>query len=151
MIEDPQVTFPGAAMPRHKMPATTRELVVRLLTEGARGPDAAPAPGLRPQDSVSGSLLYERWCASCHGLTGKGDGPNAKYLPVKAANHSDAFTMSKRPDDSLYDVIAVGGLQFGRSPRMPAFGETLKPAEIRALVAHIRTLCKCTPPGWSRP
>jgi mono/diheme cytochrome c family protein len=148
MVEDPQATLPGSAMPRHKMPAATRELVVRLLSEGAKGPESSPAVAA-PQPAAGGPLLYERWCASCHGLTGKGDGPNAPNLPVKPANHADAFMMSKRPDDSLYDVIAVGGVPFGRSPRMPAFGETLKPAEIRELVAQIRRLCKCAGPGWS--
>jgi hypothetical protein len=38
----------------------------------------------------------------------------------------------------------------GRSPRMPAFGATLTSAEIRALVRHIRTLCRCEGPSWSR-
>jgi hypothetical protein len=37
-----------------------------------------------------------------------------------------------------------------RSPRMPAFGATLSAAEIRALVRHIRTLCRCEGPAWSR-
>lgn len=29
---------------------------------------------------TSGQLLYERYCASCHGLTGEGDGPVAEFL-----------------------------------------------------------------------
>jgi mono/diheme cytochrome c family protein len=37
-----------------------------------------------------------------------------------------------------------------RSPRMPAFGATLSSAEIRALVRHIRALCRCEGPAWSR-
>jgi mono/diheme cytochrome c family protein len=37
-----------------------------------------------------------------------------------------------------------------RSARMPAFGATLSAAEIRALVRHIRTLCRCEGPTWSR-
>jgi mono/diheme cytochrome c family protein len=36
-----------------------------------------------------------------------------------------------------------------RSPRMPAYGTTLSPAQIRALVRHIRSLCQCRGPGWS--
>jgi mono/diheme cytochrome c family protein len=57
--------------------------------------------------------------------------------------------MSARPDDALYDTIAGGGAIMNRSARMPAFGTTLSPAQIRALVRHIRTLCRCTGPAWS--
>jgi mono/diheme cytochrome c family protein len=58
--------------------------------------------------------------------------------------------MSRRSDDALYDAIAAGGRIMGRSPRMPPFGETLSPREIRALVAHLRELCACAGPEWSR-
>jgi mono/diheme cytochrome c family protein len=33
---------------------------------------------------------------------------------------------------------------------MPAFGGSLGTPDIRALVAYIRTLCKCQGPQWSR-
>jgi mono/diheme cytochrome c family protein len=58
--------------------------------------------------------------------------------------------MGKRPDDSLFDAIAGGGAIMGKSPRMPAFAGSLTPAEIRSLVAYIRTLCACSAPAWSR-
>jgi hypothetical protein len=32
---------------------------------------------------------------------------------------------------------------------MPAFGATLAPRQIDALVRHIRALCGCAPPRWS--
>jgi mono/diheme cytochrome c family protein len=58
--------------------------------------------------------------------------------------------MSVRSDDVLYGAIAGGGAIMNRSPRMPAFGETLPDAQIRALVRYIRTLCGCEGPAWSR-
>ena len=58
--------------------------------------------------------------------------------------------MSARPDDALYDAIAVGGYIMGRSNRMPPYGETLSREQIRALVRHLRTLCACEGPAWSR-
>jgi mono/diheme cytochrome c family protein len=57
--------------------------------------------------------------------------------------------MSARPDDALYDTIAGGGAIMNRSPRMPAYGTTLSPAQIRALVRHIRSLCQCQGAAWS--
>lgn len=160
MIADPQRRVPGSAMPRHDMPVAVRDLVVRFLSRGATGPDVPPVgvgeanrPG-SPQAvaaSADGAALYAKWCASCHGESGKGDGPNARYLPTAPARHADATAMSRRPDDSLYDVIAAGGLAWGRSARMPAFGGTLTGVEIRSLVSRIRTLCGCAGPAWSRP
>ena len=83
-------------------------------------------------------------------MTGQGNGPNAKALPVPPARHADAATMSRRPDDSLYDTIDGGGAIMNRSARMPAFGGSLSPIQIRALVTHIRSLCRCAGPAWSR-
>jgi len=155
MIADPQRVVPGSAMPRTAMPESTRELVTRYLVtqgaEGARGAEGAvPSPPTAPTAPVNGAALYAKWCAACHGATGKGDGPNAANLPVKPAAHASKDAMAARPDDSLFDTIAAGGAVMNRSPRMPAFGATLTSAEIRALVRHIRSLCGCEGPAWSR-
>lgn len=152
IVTDPQATAPGSVMPKSAMPDATRKLIVRYLTSlpgraTAGQPIIPRAVITAPAD---GPALYGRWCAACHGNSGKGDGPNAEWLPVRPAAHADAAAMSKRPDDSLYDTIAGGGAIMNRSPRMPAFGATLAPTEIRALVAHIRTLCQCRGPEWSR-
>lgn len=154
MVADPQRVVPGSAMPRIAMPEATLDLITRYL--GGAKPEARgqrpEAGGQRPEGKAdSGVQLYARWCASCHGATGKGDGPNAANLPVKPAVHSSREAMSVRPDDSLFDTIASGGAVMNRSPRMPAFGGTLTSTEIRALVRHIRTLCRCEGPAWSRP
>jgi mono/diheme cytochrome c family protein len=111
------------------------------LPTGAN-PPGAPAAGAEQR--------YAHYCASCHGVRGEGDGFNARDLPVPPAKHASAAAMSRRPDDALYDAIAAGGYVMNRSNRMPAFGETLAPAEIRALVRHIRRLCGCEGPAWSR-
>ena len=150
MIDDPQRVVPGAAMPRPRLDSATRATIAAYLTRNA--PDGSPPspPATRPTPPADTPLLYRTWCAGCHGPTGAGDGPNAKYLPVPPAVHRDAAAMGKRPDDSLFDAIAGGGAVMGKSPRMPAFAGTLTPAEIRSLVGYIRTLCACTAPAWSR-
>jgi mono/diheme cytochrome c family protein len=152
IVSDPARVVPAAAMPRTLMLPVTRDLIIRYLqTRPGTPAGAMPAPLPAPAaTTVDGAALYTKWCASCHGLKGKGDGPNAPNLPVKPATHADGAAMSRRPDDSLYDTIAGGGEIMNRSPRMPAFGASLTPAEIRALVAHIRTLCRCQGPAWSR-
>ena len=140
-------------MPRTRMTDSDRRLITRFLggdvamqNVAVREPAAAtPAPA-----DANAAALYRTWCAGCHGITGRGDGPNAKALPVPPARHADAATMSQRPDDTLYDTIDGGGAIMNRSARMPAFGGSLSPTQIRALVAHIRSLCRCVGPAWSR-
>lgn len=148
MISDPQHTKPGVIMPRVRMPANERSLIVRYL-----GGDTTKI--VRTVTSASGTtadgkLLYTQWCAGCHGMSGNGDGPNAKALPVKPAKHAEATAMSARSDDALFDTIEAGGAIMNKHHRMPAFGGTLGTTEIRALVGYIRTLCKCRGPQWSR-
>ena len=160
IIRDPQRLRPGAAMPRTRMPDSDRQLITRFLggeiasrdvanRDVANREPAAAAAAPAPADA-NGAALYRTWCAGCHGITGRGDGPNVKALPVPPARHADAATMSQRPDDTLYDTIDGGGAIMNRSARMPAFGGSLSPTQIRALVAHIRTLCRCVGPAWSR-
>ena len=150
IVEDPQRVRPGAAMPKVPMPPATRELVIAVLSRGARAEPIVPtpSPGNPPR---SASELYGVWCATCHGARGAGDGVNAGSLPVKPAVHASAAAMSARSDDALFDVIAGGGAIAARSPRMPPFGSTLSREEIRSLVAYIRLLCACEGPSWSRP
>ena len=153
MVADPQRVVPGSVMPRTAMPERTRDLVTGYLASQP-GNAAGPVPTLTAPPAAStapdGAAMYAKWCAACHGASGRGDGPNAANLPVKPAAHASKEAMSARPDDSLFDTIAAGGAVMNRSPRMPAFGATLTPAEIRSLVRHIRSLCRCEGPAWSR-
>jgi mono/diheme cytochrome c family protein len=149
MVGDPQGTVAGTFMPHTPMPAEWRALIVRYLGGNASALQAVARSGPATTADTNGATLYARYCTGCHGDRGNGDGPNAKSLPVPPARHASRETMSLRPDDSLYDTIAGGGAIMNRSPRMPAYGTTLAPAQIRALVRHIRSLCKCAGPAWS--
>jgi mono/diheme cytochrome c family protein len=156
MIADPQRTVPGTVMPKIPMPDDVRALLVRYLARGGTGvakgvapPTAEAAGSVAERASANGAALYARHCAACHGGGGRGDGPNARDLPVAPAVHASAAEMSKRTDDRLFDAIHAGGFMLGRSARMPAYGETLSRSEIRLLVRHIRRLCGCSGPAWS--
>ena len=152
VVVDPQATVPGTLMPHTPMPHGWRALIVRYLGGDVSIVDAAGAvPRIDAVTSAdsTGATLYARYCTGCHGAQGRGDGPNATSLPVPPARHASKDAMSARADDALYDTIAGGGAIMNRSPRMPAYGTTLSPAQIRALVRHIRSLCQCQGPAWS--
>lgn len=93
--------------------------------------------------------MYATQCAVCHGAHGRGDGYNARYLRVQPAVHASADSMSRRPDDTLFDGIHAGGAILGGSPEMPAFGGSLSAARIADLVGYIRSLCNCRQPSWA--
>jgi mono/diheme cytochrome c family protein len=103
-----------------------------------------------PSTSRVPASLYGTYCAQCHGVGGRGDGYNARFLPTPPAVHADAGYMSRRADDTEFDGIYAGGAVLNRSVRMPAFGETLARGEITGLVRYIRQLCRCTGPPWGR-
>jgi mono/diheme cytochrome c family protein len=80
-------------------------------------PPLAPAQG----DSAA---LYKSKCAVCHGADG-----------AKVAGHDlSSADVQKKSDSDLTAVIAEG-----RPPKMPKFGDKLKPEEIKGLVDYIRT------------
>jgi len=74
-----------------------------------------------------------RWyCVQCHGPRGDGKGVNnspAAKLPVNPRNLTDGKDMAQFSND----LSAI----------MPPWGNVFTQAEIRALVAHVRKLCKC--------
>lgn len=91
------------------------------------------------QEESSGRRIYATYCSGCHGTSGKGDGPAAKSLPVRPADHTRG-AMNQLNDQYLFEIIAKGGASVGRSAQMPAWGGVVKDNQIRAVVAYIRTL-----------
>lgn len=90
---------------------------------------------------------YRFYCSQCHGMEGKGDGPNAtKSQPVSPRNHTNTAEMSKLSDKDIINVIKSGGAATSKSTMMPPFGKTLSDDEITALKDYLRKLCKCKRP-----
>src|SRR5438477_6036587 len=151
MIRDPQRMRPGSAMPRIPMSPETLELVANYLVARRGSPAGDRAiPSSRDSEPRDTHAIYLTFCAGCHGTAGRGDGPNAKFLPVRPSVPVAGNAMSERSDDMLFDAIAAGGYVLGRSNRMPGFGATLTAAKIRGLVRYIRELCRCEGPAWSQ-
>jgi mono/diheme cytochrome c family protein len=98
-------------------------------------------PAVPPSQTAGrGRILYETHCAICHGPTGKGDGAGAKVIRQSMRDFSNPVAMRDVEDRFLFEIIKKGSSQFGRSNAMPSWGMKLSDEEIRAVVAHIRTL-----------
>lgn len=97
-----------------------------------------------------GKTLYDRHCASCHGDTGKGDGPAARNLVPRPASFAGAVfprTTRDNPtalpsDDALIQLMRSGV----PGTAMPAW-RTLGNTDLRAVVHFLKTLS----PRWNTP
>lgn len=99
-----------------------------------------PEPVLVTEDTRK---TYQWYCAQCHGVEGKGNGINAKFLTVPPRNHTKAQYLETRSDEQLFEAIKFGGLSVGRAPCMPAWEHTLDDGTIQSMVQYIRELCQC--------
>ena len=78
---------------------------------------------------------YIKYCAPCHGVSGKGDGPANASLNPNPANHT-SILMLNETDGALWYKITTG-----RNP-MPENKSIMTETERWELVTHIRTLAK---------
>ncbi len=96
-----------------------------------RNPYTVATPAVLAQ----GKDLYLRECAPCHGVTGEGNGPAARTLPVPAAN----FTIPHYATHS--QELLFGWTKDGIPGRgMPAFGPRLSNDQIWQLLTYINEL-----------
>ncbi len=79
---------------------------------------------------------YATFCVACHGDAGKGDGVAGAALDPKPSD----LTVTKMSDDELAKIIKEGGAAVGRSPLMAPWGAVMDDAQLKAMVAYIKTL-----------
>jgi len=70
---------------------------------------------------IRGGLVYQNYCALCHGKEGKGDGRAARLHSPPPFN----LTLSGAPRDYIAQVVRKGGEAMGRGKGMPPWGEQL--------------------------
>ncbi len=95
-------------------------------------------------DAGRGKVLYKEYCAQCHGMSGKGDGPAASGLEPKPAIHAN-MPFEKLPMEYLYNVINHGGPAIGKSPNMPYWGLTIGQQGVADVIAYLKVTFKGIP------
>jgi mono/diheme cytochrome c family protein len=80
-----------------------------------------------------GADIYKAKCAMCHGAAGLGDSPAGKAL--KAASFKDPAIV-KASDADLFAAVKNG------KNKMPPNKGKLTDAQIKAVIAYVRTLQK---------
>lgn len=101
------------------------------------------ATSVQTQAKETAADNYRAYCVQCHGMEGTGTGVNIRDMSVIPRDHTDAKSMSGRSDEALFKVIKEGGTSISKSILMPPWEGALTDEEIKDLVQHLRTLCKC--------
>jgi mono/diheme cytochrome c family protein len=85
-----------------------------------------------------GREVFDQHCASCHGWSGQGNGPEAFALvPAPADLEWLAHKPKSQSQAYIYWSIAEGGRRF--DSEMPAFKGALAQTDIWAVTAYVRT------------
>ena len=119
-----------------------------LLTRTAAIAALALLPGAAlAADGAAGKAAYTANCSSCHGETGKGDGPVGAVLQPPPRDFSlgefkfDADSDGTPGTDAdLKEVITKGAGAFGGNQMMAPWGGVLSADDVDNVVAYIRSL-----------
>jgi len=104
--------------------------------------DADPSD---PVDLARGEALYAEACASCHGANLEGaanwrePGPDGRY---PAPPHDETGHTWHHSDRLLFEITKKGTAAIvgdGYQSNMPGFGDTYSDAEIRDILAYIKS------------
>jgi mono/diheme cytochrome c family protein len=106
--------------------------IVGVALAGAQGfaaPQGQQKEPVRRENATSGKKIFVNYCASCHGVEGKGNGPAA--VALKPAP-TDLTTLAKANEGKYPAGFVSAVLKFGRNPAahgssdMPVWGSRFK-------------------------
>ena len=72
---------------------------------------SGPLYPMIPPNPAAGALIYAEKCASCHGDTGRGDGPQANQLPNPPIPLGDALVARQARPADWYTMVTQGNLE----------------------------------------
>ncbi|HEX9924591.1 MAG TPA: cytochrome c [Anaerolineae bacterium] len=110
-------------------------------------PTLPPLPTLGSDEVILGRQVYVEQCAACHGQNAEGQSnwqqPDTNGN-MPAPPHDDSGHTWHHADGLLYEIIRDGSRDPLKPPgsplTMPAFGDKLSDAEIRAVITYFKSL-----------
>jgi mono/diheme cytochrome c family protein len=106
---------------------------VPRLAIGAAAALSLGLAGVPANAQDTGPTLYKSKCAACHGADGKGETAIGKADNIRDLGSAD---VQQQSDAVLTSIITSG------KGKMPAYGKSLKPEQVKDLVTYIRSLAK---------
>lgn len=137
---DQVLALVAATGPPDSVTAQVERLVTGLARALAVELDEIPehAPSL-----ARGAEIYRSTCASCHGVVGRADGPQAAGLDPAPANLADAAALAGSSPLDFYRRVTIGVA----GTAMPAYETSLSPADRWAVALYASTLRLPPPRG----
>lgn len=126
-----------------------RRFVVAAMIAAASQIVAVPASADSPSldsGSVTGRMVYQQYCASCHGANAEGATnwqERDEHGELPAPPHNAEGHTWRHSDAELFEMVSRGWRDpFNKSKRltMPGFGDGLSPEQIRAVITYLKTL-----------
>ncbi|HYC52644.1 MAG TPA: FTR1 family protein, partial [Gemmatimonadaceae bacterium] len=108
---------------------------------GALGSEATLELPRQAANLAEGKQLYVANCASCHGATGRGDGPGGRGMNPAPPAIGDGPTMHDVSPATMYRIVSVG---IGGTP-MPGYGNSLTAEQRWNVVSYLISLRAATP------
>ena len=139
----PYIQMPGWAS--NLSPEQITQVIAYLRTLAV---DKGPLKGLTPKEREKlfqsdpleqGRVYYLKYCSSCHGEKGDGNGPIASKLMNKPANFNQADVAKKLTPE--YVAQYVTDINEKRGRYMPVFDSFIK-QHINEIVMYIKTLSR---------
>ncbi len=95
-----------------------------------------PVPAASKAQLAQGKVVYEKICFTCHGLSGKGDGPAAAALLQKPADFTDSAHSKFYSDQGRLHIIKKGV----EGTPMVAWEAAFSEDEIKAVYGYVVSL-----------
>lgn len=102
------------------------------------GAEQVPAAAMKEADDV-----WKTRCSTCHGMTGKGDGPAGAALNPRPRDLTAEEWQKSVTDEHIEKIIVGGGPAVGKSPLMPPNPDLASKADVvkglRVIVRNLAT------------
>ena len=91
---------------------------------------------------AQGKRVFYQYCVWCHADSTPAGPSNRSNLNPTPPLANDGAVLNSLSDDLLHNTIALGGSAMGKSALMPAWGNTLKPDDINAVITFYRAIAQ---------
>jgi len=98
---------------------------------------------------AQGKRIFYQQCVWCHADATPAGPSNRSNLTPIAPLLNDGATLNTESDESMQNIITLGGSAMGKSAMMPPYGRMLSAEEIRSVLAFARAIAQPVyqPPG----
>lgn len=104
-----------------------------VVKEAPRWQATAPSAALLAEAKA----LYEARCVTCHGASGRGDGPAAKAMLPAPTNLHDRAWQAQISDDEMARVILDGGPALAKAATMPPNMDLAERQDLVHAIVHL--------------